>query len=108
MAPRWSIPLVAGLAAPFGLYISFILLGSIPLFQRQYVRLSGTLIRGPYTSAAGEMLTSLLPVSYTRTSSIRSFGMTSISQNTGGSQVSYIFTYLLSPLAPTANMVLPP
>ncbi|KAK8133217.1 Abhydrolase domain protein [Apiospora kogelbergensis] len=86
MAPRWSIPLVAGLAAPFGLYISFILLGSIPLFQRQYVRLSGTLIRGPYTSAAGEMLTSLLPVSYTRTSSIRSFGMTSISQNTGGSQ----------------------
>ncbi|KAK7913952.1 hypothetical protein PG985_011655 [Apiospora marii] len=37
MAPRWSVPLVAGLAAPFGLYISFILLGSIPLFQRQYL-----------------------------------------------------------------------
>ncbi|KAK6829790.1 hypothetical protein PG995_004371 [Apiospora arundinis] len=37
MAPRWSIPLVAGLAAPFGLYISFILLGSIPLFQRHFL-----------------------------------------------------------------------
>ncbi|KAK8121727.1 hypothetical protein PG984_010397 [Apiospora sp. TS-2023a] len=37
MAPRWSVPLVAGLAAPLGLYISFILLGSIPLFQRHFL-----------------------------------------------------------------------
>ncbi|KAK8064490.1 hypothetical protein PG994_007128 [Apiospora phragmitis] len=37
MAPRWSIPLVAGLAAPVGLYISFLLLGSIPLFQRHFL-----------------------------------------------------------------------
>ncbi|KAH6657091.1 Alpha/Beta hydrolase protein [Truncatella angustata] len=39
MAPqtsRWAIPLVAGLAAPIGLYMTFLLLGSIPFFQRHF------------------------------------------------------------------------
>ncbi|KAK9779829.1 putative Alpha/Beta hydrolase protein [Seiridium cardinale] len=38
MAPqtsRWAIPLVAGLAAPVGLYMTFIFLGAFPFFQRQ-------------------------------------------------------------------------
>lgn len=34
-ASRWSIPLIAGLAAPFGLYFAFIFLGAFPFFQRQ-------------------------------------------------------------------------
>lgn len=34
---RWSIPLIAGLAAPFGLYFTFIFLGAFPFFQRHFL-----------------------------------------------------------------------
>ncbi|KAI1868491.1 uncharacterized protein JN550_006407 [Neoarthrinium moseri] len=35
--PRWAIPLVAGLAAPIGLYMTFIFLGAFPFFQRHFL-----------------------------------------------------------------------
>ncbi|KAI0121144.1 Alpha/Beta hydrolase protein [Xylariales sp. AK1849] len=34
---RWAVPLVAGLAAPVGLYMTFILLGAFPFFQRHFL-----------------------------------------------------------------------
>lgn len=40
MAPqssRWAIPLVAGLAAPLGIYLTFIFLGAFPFFQRHFL-----------------------------------------------------------------------
>lgn len=37
MASRFTIPLVAGLGAPLGLYLTFLLLGSMPFFQRHFL-----------------------------------------------------------------------
>jgi abhydrolase domain-containing protein 12 len=86
MAPhtsRWTVPLVAGLAAPLGLYIVFICLGAFPFFQRQY-----GITRAPSLPCTYSLQPSLQAF-YTPTRSTRSSGTTLTSQSTGALQVSF-------------------